>query len=252
MKRLLSALVLLLALVSPAAAINLYVSPSGSDSNNCRSATMPCATMQHAVDLVPQGGIANIFLAPGTYYQGVNAHYYRFLNFYGNNGIGCDPTKTVVQVGNGTTAFWAQDHVIMGVNCVTIQSNGISSIGVGARQFSIVDLFYTWFGNFVSGIHISANEMSKINTIEGIQALGSASSHVSATGMSTVHLGGTIYVAPGLAFNNFTQAYLKSLLDGSAVSMNVPYPPYGYSQCNDASSTLYPPAGGFPGNLGPC
>lgn len=48
---------------------SLYVSTTGLDTNPC-SKTMPCRTLQHAVDTVTAGGTVNVL--PGTYNQTVN------------------------------------------------------------------------------------------------------------------------------------------------------------------------------------
>ncbi|MBE1490950.1 choice-of-anchor Q domain-containing protein [Plantactinospora soyae] len=86
----------------PAAAAepHLYVTTTGSDTQPCTEVA-PCATVQHAVDLVSPGSQAHIHVGEGTFEGGVS--------------VGADRTVTIQGIGPGTllsamqtgTVVWA-------------------------------------------------------------------------------------------------------------------------------------------------
>jgi hypothetical protein len=229
-----------------------YVAINGTDTGNgiC-SQSQPCQTIQHAVDLARPSGGGVVNIGPGTFPVGGHVYYYQVVTFQGNNGGACDPSATVISVGNNTTAFNFEDHAIASLSCLTISSNGNGSTGVATRQFTIADLYRVTFGPMIGGFHVAVNEMSKLNYLDGIYIAGSATAHAYVTGMSTMLFGGaTNQVALGLSFSNFAIVVTKSLLNGSGGSLSWNQTT-GHSYCVDAPSTLYLPTGGFPGNLGP-
>lgn len=235
--------------VSSAPTLVLYVATDGSDTNDCMEES-PCLTIQHAVDLVPDGGLAQIYIGPGVYTAGANVTYYKVINFRGGDGSGCYPPHYVIRVPGGQTAFWIQDHAIGTMSCLYIESDGAGATGIATRQFAIGDLYYVWFGPMPGGANVLVNEMSRLSYLEGIQVLGAASHHLMVTTHSSVHIGGTVYVANGMTFAHFAYAAQLGIIDASGATLSGGLATNGFGQCNDASSLVYPPAGGFPGNLG--
>jgi hypothetical protein len=68
-----------------------YVSPTGSDSNDCLSPALPCKCAQSAVARVPLAATADIVVLPGMHYIGaregvcppVNVIYWRGISIHG-------------------------------------------------------------------------------------------------------------------------------------------------------------------------
>jgi len=80
MKRAILSLLLWLAAIEVAYALDLYVATTGSDvSNTCQIQATPCLTGQHAVDQTVFGsGVRyDLHFADGTYYGAINVAYWR-------------------------------------------------------------------------------------------------------------------------------------------------------------------------------
>lgn len=189
--------------------INLYVSPSGNDSNDGSSGA-PLKTIQAAINRIPQvvNHTVTINVAPGTYAEDVKIH-----GFQGSGGIElignyADPSTVVVNSINGnhsryliikgitatrtnSPGFWfvRSDTVIVdGVRCVTASAteSGFHADG------TIVRLYNSTFSNRKYGISCgycgtvhSHNNNGTGNTI-GLFAYES-----SAIGKNLIQPGGT-------------------------------------------------------------
>jgi hypothetical protein len=232
---------ILLTLALPAFATNTYVSPSGSDSNDCLSAGAPCLTLQHAADLATGGagsysGGGTIYLANGTYSSGANVTYYKSVNFIGNSG---DPTAVVVSTP-GAVAFTAQDHAIVSMRDFTI--SGVNGIALSSRQFAIMDYQNMHFGSM--SIHISANEMSKINCGGTVSIAGSAIYHLAVNGQSMIDAGCPTTIYPGVSFYSFAWAVGRSQINAGAATFSGTNS--GLKYVNDSS--LITGGNNFPGS----
>jgi hypothetical protein len=218
-----------------AAAYTYYVAPApiGNDKNNCSTPSRACTTFQRAVDLCPFGQHCNISAAPGVYSQRTNVFYYKVISIWGplNNKGECANNRTVVvddRIGTAKpgTIFFAQDHSILTIACMTLKAYAEGSLGFGARQFSIGDLNDISFGTFVAGSGLSATETSKIN-VYNPEIGGSASRFAAATDLSQVSIGGTIALADDLTFdvafvssiyNSVVSVYPLAITGGKALS----------------------------------
>jgi hypothetical protein len=178
-KRLSVVLVALLAVSGPVRAqgMEMFVSPLGSDANDCLSEAAPCSSIQGSVDKIRYGGGAYIKLAPGTYNDAqISVVYHRVVMIVGD----CrDLTAVVVNGG-----FQAQDHAIMAPQCLTINVGGPGGIGVAAR---------------------SAQEISKVNTLGGIDIFGDMSYFAYAADGSSISLNGGFTVTRA---RNFSEAFV--------------------------------------------
>ncbi len=206
--------ILLIALViltaAPAAAGVLFVSPSGDDALSCTSPAQACRTLQRAVGLAPFAQVTTIYLAAGTYTEGANVYYYRFVNFIGN----CDdPSAVRISVPGGQAAFWAQDHVIMAVSCMTVQSSGSGSAGIASRQYAIVDYYKVRFGAFANGFHVAAYESSRQNCQGEITIVGDAFGHANAHGQSFVSLACSMSLPSPRSFAYFVVSNQLSMIN---------------------------------------
>ena len=62
----------------------MFVSPAGSDANDCVLEAAPCGSIQGSVDKIPDGSRAYIKLAPGTYNDAhVSVVYHRVVMIVG-------------------------------------------------------------------------------------------------------------------------------------------------------------------------
>jgi len=214
-------------LISPG---SLFVSTSGSDSNNCLSSGAACLTIQHAVVLAQtynlQGSPITINLAAGTYTRGttISGPIPGALNITGYTPmikiIGAGSSTTTIDpstnCGFGSSAFYITDGAIVGFGGVKLQTscaNGndllISNGAVGFLVNSDVN-----FGSaanaliLVGNARFDANYVSSFGfTISGNAAYGLAASTngVIVTGVGVTN---TISGTP-----NFSTTFL-SLVDG--------------------------------------
>ena len=242
----LAAVGVILVLSSMTAAAQTYFvapRPSGSDANDCLSSSTPCATFQRAVDLCPRGQHCAILAAPGVYSQTTNVFYYKVISIWGpldRDGNCIDRSAVTVDdhiddVGQRGAIFWAQDHAILTIQCMTLAAHIDGSVGFASRQFAIGDVNDVNFGQFPGGVGVSANETSKVN-ISSPGVYGDASRFVSASDLSQITIGGTISVGTALTFevafltaisNSVVLVFPSKIVGGEATS--------GASyQCNDA------------------
>src|SRR5688572_18219555 len=78
----------------PAVAINRFVALAGVDTaNSCTNAALPCATIQHAVDVAGSGDIVQI--APGVYNQRIRIESKTNLTFEAD-GVTLRPDPAVL------------------------------------------------------------------------------------------------------------------------------------------------------------
>ena len=151
-----------------------------------RIGSPPCTTFQRPVDLCPIGQYCTILAAPGVYSQRTNVFYYKVISIFGplNNKGECADNRTVVvddhRIAKPGAIFFAQDHSILTISCMSLTAYSEGSLGFGARQFSIGDVNDVRFGTFVAGFGVSANETSKIN-VHNPEIGGGASRFASAT-----------------------------------------------------------------------
>jgi hypothetical protein len=220
--------------------MEMFVSPLGSDANDCLSEAAPCSSIQGSVDKIPYGGGAYIKVAPGIYNDAhVSVVYHRVVMIVGD----CrDLTAVVVNGG-----FIAQDHAILASQCLTI-SGGSGGIGVGARQFAIVDVDRVRFGPMTIGI--SAQEISKVNTLGGIEIFGDMSDFVNAADGSSVSLSGDFALT---GVRNFSGAFVagawgaRIFAQGASFAWAIPATGLKF-RLTDA--VLFRPSGnGLPGSL---
>jgi len=176
--------------------MDFYVSPNGNDSNP-GTATEPFLTIQRAVDEVPNGGIGNITLEPGTYDENVNCTYHKVYQINGNGN------KDNIVV-NGY--FWAQDNVIL-----TLQN--MSFKGVKSRQFAILDYFNVNFLDNTGDFHVAANEMSKINNLGNVHILGNAAGHMIAGHNSVILSSASITVPQPINLSYFAVSSRGSIIE---------------------------------------
>ena len=222
--------------------VNTYVSPSGSDSNDCLSAGSPCLTLQAAADKATGGagsitGAGSVTIADGTYSGGVNVTYYKLVTFLGN----CSNNSAVVISNSGGIVFNAQDHAIVTARCLTV---GPGNVGFAGRQFAIVDFQDVRFGTVTTGV--SANEMSKANCAGTITLAGNMTYYAAANGMSSVIIGCTTMFANSPTISTLAYAVGRSYISASGAGYGGSSVSLTYQYIND-SSLIIQPSGGFPG-----
>jgi hypothetical protein len=206
---------LLLTLPGPTRAQSpeLYVGPSGSDSSDCTIAALPCRSLTRACDLISGrlGWKGQIRVADGVYSGGCNLTYSNVVTIIGN----CDrPDQVEIIVSSREIAFFAQDHAIAGINCLTIASVGSGSMGIATRQYAIADYNNVRFGNMLDGKHVSATEASKINCLKA-EIVGGAAYHLAASLQSQIIASCETAIPRAVAFSSFTWVVWRSLLNAS-------------------------------------
>jgi hypothetical protein len=220
----LRALITLLVLSTVTAAAQTYYiapEPSGSDANDCLSASNACATFQRAVTLCPTGGSCGILPAPGVYSQKTNVYYYKAVSIFGprdENGNCIDRGAVAVDdringFGQADAIFWVQDHAILTISCMTLAAYAKGSVGFASRQFAIGDVNYVDFGQFRGSHGVTANETSKVN-IHSPGIYGDAVRFAAASDLSQISVGGTIRIGDGLTFE---VAFLSAISNSVAL-----------------------------------
>ena len=222
----------LVVLNSAAQADDLFVSPSGNDTNDCLSRISPCLTLQAAANKSVATMTSNaqgILLADGAYTMGADVSHFKHINFVGN----CENPDAVVIKNPDGSVFFTQDHATLILQCMRIDApNGAAII---ARQFSIVDYVNVIFGPAIQ--HVHATEMSKINcasaTIDG-----NAIYHAKASGGSTISLTCPITINDGVSVSAFIYASEYSIVNfaGAVVSGILKK---GAQYINDGSRIIY-------------
>jgi hypothetical protein len=221
--------------------MEMFVSPLGSDANDCLSEAAPCSSIQGSVDKIPYGGGAYIKLAPGTYNDAqVSVVYHRVVMIVGD----CRDLSAVIVNGG----FQAQDHAIMAPQCLTINVGGHGGIGVGARQFAIVDIDRVRFGPMTIGI--SAQEISKVNTLGGIDIFGDMSYFAYAADGSSISLNGGFTVT---GTRNFSEAFVAGAWGARIVAQGASFawaiPATGLKFTLTDAVLARPSGNGLPGSL---
>jgi hypothetical protein len=189
----------------------LYVAPSGDDANDCATTMTACRTLQRAIKRVPiTGVVAMIKMADGIYTGPADVAYYRFVVFEGNCS---NPAAVTVRAPSGRAAFWAQDHAIVGVTCLTVEASGPRATGIASRQYAIVDYHRVRFGSFPDGIHVSAQEGSRQNCLGGIEIIGDAATHANAGYQSFLSMSCNIVIPAPRKFVHFVVATFLSTIN---------------------------------------
>ena len=240
-------LTLLLSCIS-ANASSFYVAMSGDDGNDCLSKNAPCLTIQGAVAKIPIATAGYIEVAPGSYNEAVDVFHYRIVNIRGDCA---DPSNVIIQPkGNGGTAFWAQDHAIFFISCLTIRSSHTGNIGIAARQFGIVDFQYVHFGALAGGIHISVTDLSVASCIGPYFIDDSANVHAAVSALSRLTLNCPIHITTPVTFTVFAESVSRSFLNagGAAIAGAGAGSVTTGIQWIAQDATITLPAGGLPGN----
>ena len=227
----------LLCLVSlPCFGAHTFVSPSGSDSNDCLSSGSPCLTIQRGVNQAGQMG--TVYVAAGTYTAGANVEHNRTIHIEGAGG--CANPEAVVINGPGTTVFTVQDHATLTMSGLRI--NALGGIIFASRQFAIGDYQCTHFGP--ANIHVSVNEMSKINCLS-VKIYGNAIYHAAVNGMSSFSMSCTMYIDAPVTFTSMLWVGGRSYVLANPLTATGTFS--GGAQYINDTSLIVSPASGWPG-----
>ena len=148
--------------------LNLFVSATGSDSNNGLTSGAPFLTLQHAWNVLQQNYdlagqyTATIQLANGTYTTGLTANgpivgatSRASVVFNGN----ATPTNVIVSVTSGNTCFVANNGAQFTVTGMQL-TGGTSTNGLSADSASGIAFSNLNFGSMASGAHIIGGNIS--------------------------------------------------------------------------------------------
>lgn len=210
MKRSLLSAAVLLALCEPVHAQTLYLSPSGSDGNDC-SISAPCyegARCQRA--LPPNGGACKA--SPGAYYwtEQLDVQHFRKIALEGDCAM--PGNVQVTFAGNGVVV---QDHATMSIRCFLIAApNGIAFL---CRQIVICDAQYMAWGAAI--IHMAGSQGAEINCGGNQWILGSAQVHADAN-RSELSLGCAYWIANGVSFIYFVRVGAGSMANFGGASFD--------------------------------
>ena len=235
----------------------LFVAPApqGSDSNNCRSEHVPCATFQWALGLCPVAQHCVIYLGAGLYSQHLDVVHFAHVSIVGNRQDGVCADRHAVTIDDtsldGNNAlFTVEDHATLTLSCMTLAAHRGNS-GFHARQFAIGDLVDIEFASFPGRSAVSASETSKIN-VANPSIAGNANRFAYAMDLSQIDIGGVVKIADGLRFdvaliasiNNSVVAFRPESMEGGAGFSGASY------QCTAASieKTVVLPGGDRPYN----
>lgn len=217
--------------------MTLYVSTTGSDSNNGLTSATPFATIQHAVDVAPVGTPTAIQLANGVYHQRTNIVYYKVISLLGNPANNLGVIIDDNGIGPGIMVS-AQDHCIATTDHISFASYSTGSTGFATRQYAIGDVNNARFFSFVGGNAVAANEGSKVNLFN-TQVGTDASRFATVADNSQLNVGGSFDYLGG-TFN----VAMFSVLFGGILNF-VPS-----SVSGSSSSYSYQGAGGIIKNAG--
>ncbi len=212
-----AAILLAVVLTCPASAETYFVSPQGSDANDCRGAQTPCKSIQAAADKIAIGQAGSIVLADGEYQAGVSITHRRIVGIGGNCA---DPSRVRIRPGPDATAIEAQDGAIVGATCLTCeaQDGADGARCFRSRQFAIIDYLNMRFGHMPGGGHVSADEISKINCAGVVEIVGDAAYHASASKGSAIDLNCTIAIDRPRAFRWFAVATARAIIDATRIA----------------------------------
>lgn len=222
-----------------AIAVDTYVSPKGSDSNDCLSWASACLTLQRGAD-VAGGGAGSIVgrgivqIDCGTYTSGASVTYYKIITFRGE--CGGDLAKVLVSTP-GAITFTAEDFAIMTVRDLTC--TGAGGICIKGRQFSILDYQNVRFGTM--NIHVSVDENSKANCGIAVTIAGPAIYHIGVSGKSTAIIGCPTTIAPGVTLTSFVWAVDGAFVNATNLTYTGTNP--GLKVINDGTSLIRNEAG---------
>lgn len=214
--------------------VNLYVSPSGNDSNTCLSVGVPCLTISHAISIATKtfnlaGAQVKINLAAGTYTKGVIAS--GIIPGQANIGSGFTPMITIIGAGSASTLIdpstncasgvygvYASDGIIIGLGSVKITTNCANGSGLsiqnGARIF-LADNDVNFAGAVDAIIRVGNNASFDANYI------GPKSFTISSGAQYAFAGSGNAYIVTGAGVTNFitnTPTFslcFLSLIDGA-------------------------------------
>lgn len=226
MKKIIAALLLLASLSAVAA--NTYINPNGSDSNDCLSTALPnppgsasgaCLTLARAISVATGNslyGNGNVYAAAGQYVA--NAAGFSHFQMGTISGDCNNPTAVVFNIPINGQGFLAQDHATMWLQCFSTLTFGSGSYVINARQFAIVDYSSITFGYMPGGVHVSAQEMSKVNCTGTNTITGSAIYHVFASGMAMSEMACTMNIQNTPSFTAFYGIGPRSLVNAIATT----------------------------------
>jgi hypothetical protein len=229
------------------ATARFFVAPSGDDTADCLSPASSCKSLTHVCDLISQsiGWRGEIILTSGSYSGGCNLTYHNVVTILGDCNA---PQHVDIALGAKEYGFFIQDHAIAGINCLTIRSDGIGSIGVKSRQYAIGDYRDVQFGSMPGGVHVWALEASKINCLSATIS-GGAAYHLWANQQSQIMMNCQVAIPLSVAFSAFALVSERSLIEGPLASFvgNGVAGTTGL-QYIVSNSTVIPPQSGFPGH----
>jgi hypothetical protein len=205
---------------APLHAKDYYVDPAGNDTHDCLTNVAPCLPIQNAVSKVPAATTSNTTLAPGIYIlnntgtsAAVNIAHFQDIRIHGPtdaNGSCIDPVQVVVRMSvSDKIAFLAQDHSILGLSCIQIDSTADGLTAVALWQFAIGDLVDVRFSALSAGTILSVTEFSVANCAGQVRIEGGAAYFAQVT-TSKLNLNCRINMSDGLAFSAFLVGSAKA------------------------------------------
>jgi len=209
--------------------LTLYVSTTGSDSNNGLTAGTAFATIQKALDVLQSsydlnGYTVTVQLADGTYNVGgqaltarqklVGQLGYQQLVFQGNSGT---PANVVVSATSGN-CFYAYSNAQFTIKDLKMQTTTAGSCIVASDPGVYIVANNVVFGTS-AGSHTSATYGAQIWLNGGYSIVGSAAAgfHLYAANQGAVYVsGGTVTLTGTPAFSGFAYANMMGVVSSSA------------------------------------
>jgi hypothetical protein len=248
--------------------LTLYVSTTGSDSNNGLTSGTAFATLQHAWNVLSgnynlNGYTGTIQLANGTYTAGLSASQMPVgvqggqVSIVGNAGT---PSSVIINV-TGITSFVFIGAINIFLNGMTIEET-TSGSGISATNGAYVSFENIVFGQAPSGSQLFASSGGSIVAVGPYTISGSAASHYSAVSSGSITAAVAITVTGTPAFTNFAAVsenanltlYVGSTLvsfSGSATGSRYSVSGNGAIYSNGGSASLLPGStGGSTGSGG--
>jgi hypothetical protein len=150
-----------------------------------------------------------IILSSGSHSGDCNLTYHNVVTVLGDCS---EPRRVSIALAGNDYGFFVQDHAIVGINCLTIGSTGTGSIGIKSRQYAIADYRNVHFGSMPAGVHVSAQEASKINCLSAT-IIGGATYHLWANQQSLIMINCEVTIPIAVAFSVFALATERSLIE---------------------------------------